>query len=137
MKLIKTLFDYLALLLIVGGLAVMGLTYTTKKEILNALVSNTIVKSSMSVLKTLGLSLAAIIIGLICLVIAMRIGGAVRKVEKEKRAALKEQQKENEALNKQLKKEAEEAKAEAEKARKEMEKMEKNLHSEEVSEEKE
>ncbi len=43
MKLIRSILRYAALILFVGGLAVMSVTYFTKKEILTVLVSNTIV----------------------------------------------------------------------------------------------
>lgn len=134
MRFLRRIFDYLAIILIVGGLVVMGFTYTTKKEILNALVSNTIVKSSMSVLKTIAFSIGAIFLGLICLAIASKLASVVRKNEREKREALRAQEKENKELQKQLKKEAEEAKKEAEEARKEAEKLKETLHIEEEKE---
>ena len=134
MKILRRIFDFLAAVLILGGLIIIGFTYTTKKEILNALVSNTIVKSSMSVLKTIAFSIGAILLGLVCLVIASKLASVVRRNEREKRAALREQQKENEALNKQLKKEAEEARKEAEKAKKEAEELKETLHMEEEKE---
>ena len=134
MRFLRRIFDYLAIILIVGGLVVIGFTYTTKKEILNALVSNTIVKSSMSVLKTIAFAIGAIFLGLICLAIASKLASVVRKNEREKREALRAQEKENKELQKQLKKEAEEAKKEAEKAKKEAEKLKETLHMEEEKE---
>ena len=123
MKAFRNLLRYLSLILIVGGAAVISVTYVMKKEILQALVNNTIVKSSMSVLRTFAYSFGAVMAGLILLLISMRISSAIRRTEREKRQALKEQQKENDEINRQLKKEAEEAKAEAERAKEEAEQI--------------
>ena len=69
------------------------------------------------------LAVVAIIAGLLMFVLYMKVASIVRREEREKRAALKEAQRENEELNRQLRQEAEEAKAEAEKAKKENELM--------------
>ena len=123
MKLLRSLFRYAALILIVGGIVFIGVTYVAKKEILVALVSNTIVKSSMSVLKTIAMSVAAIFLGLILLMISMKLSSSIRKAEREKKEELRQQQKENEKLNRELKKEAEEARKEAEQLHRENELM--------------
>ena len=69
------------------------------------------------------LAVVAIVAGLLMFVVYMRLVSAVWKEEREKRAALKEAQRENEELNRQLREEAQQAKAEAEKAKKENELM--------------
>ena len=127
MKVIRSFFRYAALILIVGGIAFMSVTYWTKKEILTALVSNTIVKSSMSVIKTLGMCVGAIILGLLFLLLSMRLSSSIRKAERERNAELREKEKENRETNKRLQKEAEEAKREAEEAKKEAEKIKQSL----------
>ncbi|MBR5755222.1 MAG: hypothetical protein IKX97_05330 [Erysipelotrichaceae bacterium] len=131
MKLIRSLLRYAALILIIGGVAVMSVTYITKKEILTALVSNTIVKSSMSVIKTLGMCVGAVIAGLLLLLLAMKLSSSIRRIEREKTAELRAREKENKETNKRLQKEAEEAKKEAEQAKKEAERMKESLKTSE------
>ena len=131
MKLIRSLLRYAALILIIGGVAVMSVTYITKKEILTALVSNTIVKSSMSVIKTLGMCVGAVIAGLLLLLLAMKLSSSIRRIEREKTAELRAREKENKETNKRLQKEAEEAKKEAEQAKKEAERKTESLKTSE------
>lgn len=123
MKLIRSILRYSALILVLGGLIVMFMTYITKKEILMALVSNTIVKSSMSVLRTLAICVGAIVIGMLLFMLSMRLSSSIRKYERERDAELREKEKENRETNRRLQQEAEEAKAEAEKIKKENELM--------------
>ena len=66
---------------------------------------------------------AAIVVGLIFLMISMKFASIARRNEREKKAALRQQQKENDEIARQLKKEAEEAKAEAEQAKAEAERI--------------
>ena len=123
MKALRSLLRYAALLLVVGGLVVVGMTYVTKKEILMALVSNTIVKSSMSVPKTIAMAVGAVILGLLLFILSMRLSSSIRRVERERNAELRAKEKENKEEAKRLQREAEEAKAEAEKIKKENELM--------------
>ena len=123
MKALRSLLRYAALLLVVGGIAVIGMTYVTKKEILMALVSNTIVKSSMSVLKTIAMAVGAVILGLLIFILSMKLSSNIRRAERERNAELRQKEKETKEEAKRLQKEAEEAKAEAEKVKKENELM--------------
>lgn len=123
MKILKKIVGLLSALLIIGGAFVLLWQYFRNKQLFVVLLSNSIVKGSIGVLQKMGMAVIAIIVGLILFVIYMKIGSVVRRNEREKREALKLQQKENEELQKQLKKEAEEAKAEAEQAKKENELM--------------
>ena len=131
MKLIRGILRYLALALVIGGLIVMFMTYITKKEILMALVSNTIVKSSMSVLKTLAFCVGAIVLGLLLFILSMKLSSSIRRVERERNAELREKEKENRETNKRLQKEAEEARKEAEEAKKEAELMRQSVMKQE------
>lgn len=123
MKILKKIVGLLSALLIIGGAFVLLWQYFRNKQLFVVLLSNSIVKGSIGVLQKMGMAVIAIIVGLILFVIYMKIGSVVRRNEREKREALKLQQKENEELQRQLKKEAEEAKAEAEQAKKENELM--------------
>ena len=123
MKILKKIVGLLSALLVIGGVFVLFWQYFRNKQLFVVLLSNSIVKGSIGVLQKMGMALIAIILGLILFVIYMKIGSVVRRNEREKREALKLQQKENEELQRQLKKEAEEAKAEAEQAKKENELM--------------
>lgn len=123
MKLLRSILRYAALILVVGGIVVILGTYWTKKEILMALVSNTIVKSSMSVLKTIAMAVGAVFAGLILFIFSMRLSSNIRRIERERNAELKAKEKETKEEAKRLQKEAEEARAEAEKVKKENELM--------------
>ncbi|MBQ6479013.1 MAG: hypothetical protein IJI44_06565 [Erysipelotrichaceae bacterium] len=136
MKLLKNLFSSIALLLVTGGACVLAWQYFRNKQLFVVLLSNSIVKGSMRVLQTMGLAVIAIIVGLIFFVISLKIGGVVRRNEREKREALREQQREADELKRQLRKEAEDAKAEAEEARAETERIRLSFKKEETEEEK-
>ena len=123
MKFLQKLFSYIAAILIAGGAAVLAWQYFRNKQLFVVLLSNSIVKGSISVLQKMLYAVCAIVVGLICLSISLKCASVVRRNEREKREALKLQQKENDELNRQLKKEAEEAKAEAEQARAETERI--------------
>ncbi len=123
MKLLKKIFGFLSLILIIGGSFVLFWEYFRNKQLFVVLLSNSIVKGSIGVLQKMGLAIIAIIAGLIVFVIYMRLAGVVRRNEREKREAIKEAQKESEETQRQLMKEAEAAKAEVEKVRKENELM--------------
>ena len=123
MKILRSILRYAALILVVGGIVVILGTYWTKKEILMALVSNTIVKSSMSVLKTIAMAVGAVFVGLILFIFSMRLSSNIRRIERERNAELKAKEKETKEEAKRLQKEAEEARAEAEKVKKENELM--------------
>lgn len=72
-----------------GGLIIMFMTYITKKEILMVLVSNIIVKSSMSVLKTLAFCVGVIVVGMLLFMLSMRLSSSIRKYERERDAELR------------------------------------------------
>ena len=61
--------------------------------------------------------------------LSLRVGGKIRKKEKERQAAEKERQKEEEKKNQELRAQAEAARAEAEKMRQEAEKAQAQLRS--------
>lgn len=135
MKILKKILGFISLVLILGG-AIMVLTqYLLNKQLLEVLVSNSIVKGSIDVLKRMGFGVLAIIAGLVFLSIYFKVGSVVRRNEKEKKVALKEQQREKDELNKQLLKEAQEAKAEAEQVKKENELMKQTFMRKPVEEE--
>ena len=123
MKILKKIMGFLSLVAIFGGAGSLAWQYFRNKQLLEVLVSNSIVKGSISVLKKMGLSVLIIFLGMLLLAIYFKLGGVVRRVEREKKEALREERRESEELNKQLRKEADEARAEAEKAKKENELM--------------
>ena len=123
MKALQKFFGIIAGVLVIGGFLFLMSQYFMNKVALTMLMNNSIVRGSLSVLQKMAAAVGVIFIGLIFLIISMKFGSIAKKNEREKRAALREQQKENDELNRQLKKEAEEARAEAEKIRKENEKL--------------
>ena len=134
MRIIQKLFGFIGMLLIIGGAGVIIWQYLLNKQLFAVLVSNSIVRGSMDVLKKMGLGILAIIVGLICLVIWVKAGSVARRNERERSAALREQEKENREETKRLRKEAEEARKEAEAAKKEAEKIKLTLEPKEKEE---
>lgn len=140
MKFFRNIFYFLALVLIVGGGVTLAWQYFRNKALFQVLLSNSIVKGSIGVLQKMGIAVLAIFAGLILLIIGLKIAGAVRRNEKEKKAQIKAQQKEYEENNRQLKLEAEEARKEAEEARQEALKLKNDFlvnNEEEVKQEEE
>jgi uncharacterized membrane protein len=123
MRIIQKIFGFIGMLLILGGAGVCSWEYFRNKQLFVVLLSNTIVRGSMDVLKKMGMGILAIIVGLICLVVWMKAGSVARRNERERSAALREQEKENREEAKRLRKEAEDARREAEEAKKEAEKI--------------
>ena len=123
MKFIKSVFYFIGLVLVLGGAGMLAWQYFRNKALFAVLLSNSIVKGSIGVLQKMGIAILAIFLGLLLLIIGLKIGSAVRRSEKEKRAIQKAKEKETEEHNRQLKLEAEEARKEAEEARKEAQRL--------------
>ena len=120
-KILKTILGFLSLVFIIGGALVLGWQYFRNKQLFVVLMNNSIVKGSLSVLRTMGFAVLAIVIGLIFTSIYFKVGSSIRRDEREKNAALREQQREQEERNRQLREEAEAAKAEADLMKRELE----------------
>ena len=127
MKFIKKILGFLAAVFILGGLIVLAFEYIRNKTTFNILFNNSVVKGTLPVLKNMGLAAVAVFLGLLFSSFYFRVGGIVRRKEREVREALKAQQRESEELNEQLRKEAEEARIQAEEAKKETEMMRMNF----------
>ena len=134
MKFLKQLFAFLGGFAVLGGAFVLMWQYFRNKQLFVVLLSNSIVKGSFDVLKKMAWAALAIVVGLIFLLISMKFGSIVRRNERERKAELKQQQKENDEIARQLKKEAEEAKAEAEEAKAEAERIRLTLRSKRTEE---
>lgn len=113
-KFFKKIVGFIALFLIVGGILVLMWQYFRNKQLFEVLLNNSVVKGSMVVLKKMAIALVAVIVGLVISSVYFKLGSSIRKDEKIKKLQLKEQQEEQERLNKELKKEAETLKAENE-----------------------
>ena len=123
MRFLKQLFAFLGGFSVLGGAFVLMWQYFRNKQLFVVLLSNSIVKGSFDVLKKMAWAALAVVVGLIFLMISMKCASIVRRNERERKAELKQQQKENDAIVRQLEKEAEEAKAEAEQAKAEAERI--------------
>lgn len=123
MRILRTIFGFLSLTLVLGGSLTLFWQYFRNKQLFVVLMSNSIVKGSMSVLRNMLFAVIAIIVGLIFFSVYLKIAGWVRRNEREKQARLEEQQRLSEETARQLRKEAEDAKAEIEQVKKENELM--------------
>ena len=135
MKFLRQVFAFLGGFSILGGAMVLMWQYFRNKQLFVVLLSNSIVKGSISVLQKMAWAALAVVVGLIFLLISMKFGSIVRRNERERKALLKQQQKENDEIARQLKKEAEEAKAEAEQAKAEAERIRLSLADTKTEEE--
>ena len=135
MKFLRQVFAFLGGFSILGGAFVLMWQYFRNKQLFVVLLSNSIVKGSISVLQKMAWAALAVVVGLIFLLISMKFGSIVRRNERERKALLKQQQKENDEIARQLKKEAEEAKAEAEQAKAEAERIRLSLADTKTEEE--
>ncbi|MBO7677427.1 MAG: hypothetical protein J6S49_07935 [Erysipelotrichaceae bacterium] len=127
MKLIKKILGFLSLAGILGGAGSLAWQYFRNKQLLEVLVSNSIVKGSISVLQKMGISIVVIFVGMMFLSAYFKVGSIVRRIEREKQEAIWQERKESEERNEQLRREAEELRAEAEKAKMENELMKKTF----------
>ena len=82
MKILKAIFSWLSLILILMGAGLIAVKYFTNRSLLAALLAEPMVKQSLGVIEVMLYGLAAVVLGLIFLVIAMRIGGSIRSKEK-------------------------------------------------------
>ena len=135
MKILKKIFGLLSGVAIIGGCGALTWQYFRNKQLLEVLISNSIVKGSITVLQKMALSILAIFLGLILLIIYFKLGSIVRRNERERREALKIEQRETEEQNRRLREEADAARAEAEQARKENEFMKQSLMSKQAEDE--
>ena len=127
LKILKKILGFIALVLILGGIIMLMWEYFRNKQLLEVLVSNSIVKGSIGVLRKMGIAALAIVLGLMVLSAYFKVGSIVRKNEREREEALWKEAMEKEELTRQLKKEAEDAKAEVEKVKMENDLMRKTF----------
>lgn len=90
-KILKKILGFIALVLIVGGLVVLGWQYFRNKQLLEVLLNNSIVQGSIEVLFKMLYSVLAIFLGLIVWIFYLKIGGSIRKDEKQKAKEINEQ----------------------------------------------
>ncbi len=127
MKFIKKIVGFLALAGILGGAGSLAWQYFRNKQLLEVLVSNSIVKGSINVLQKMGISVLVIFAGMMFLSAYFKLGSIVRRIEREKEEAIMAERQAAEERNEQLRREAEEARAEAEKVKVENDLMKKTF----------
>ncbi len=123
MKILKKIVGLVSTILVVGGVIFLFWQYSRNKALFEILYVNPAFIQLQGILEKMGIALLAVILGLVMFVLYMKLGSIVRRNEREKKQAMKAQIKESEEMNRQLKKEAEDAKAEAEEVKKENELM--------------
>ncbi len=82
MKILKAIFSWLSLILILMGAGLIAVKYFTNRSLFAALLAEPMVKQSLGVIEVMLYGLAAVVLGLIFLAIAMCIGGSIRSKEK-------------------------------------------------------
>lgn len=134
MKFLKKVLGFIALFLIIAGAVILMWQYFRNKQLLEVLMSNSIVKGSIDVLKKMGIAVLMIIAGLIVSSVYFKVGGVVRRNEREKKELLKQQERELKAETENARAEAENARAEAEAIRRENEEFKLRFQQEETKE---
>ena len=134
MKFLKKVLGFIALFLIIAGAVMLMWQYFRNKQLLEVLMSNSIVKGSIDVLKKMGIAVLMIIAGLIVSSVYFKVGGVVRRNEREKKELLKQQERELKAETENARAEAENARAEAEAIKRENEEIKLRFQQEETKE---
>lgn len=129
MRVLKKIMNWLSLLLLIGGAMLMLITYFTNKSFITYL-SNQLNSAQFGIpMRRMLIGAGLILLALIIFALSLKVGGHIRKQDKERRAIEKEKQKEQEAYNKQIQQEAADAKAEAERLKAEAEEAQAKLRA--------
>lgn len=129
MKVLKKILNWISVILLFGGVGLMVFAYYTNKPFLNYISGLLADAKFGTTLKQMLIGIGMVFAALLLFSLSLRIGGKIRKKEKERQAAEKERQKEEEKKNQELRAQAEAARAEAEKMRQEAEKAQAQLRS--------
>ena len=85
MKVLKSIVSTIAWILIIGGLLVFLVTVAYNHNTLQIIFSDPIVQASLTILVRLLYCVAAVLVGLVFMTIALRIGYNIRTKEREQR----------------------------------------------------
>ena len=121
MKFIRTLLNLISAILVIGGASIIGITYLTNKPFIAYLSSILTNAQFGGVMKRVLYGVAAIIVGLLIFSISLKLGGVIRRKNRQKKLEEKERQAEIDAQNRQLREDAKQARLEAEAMKKEAE----------------
>ena len=135
MKILKKILNWLSLILLIGGAGLILVTYLTNKSFITYLTSQLNNAQFGGALKKMMIGMVMIIVALIIFVLSLKLGSIIKKKDKERAALEKEKAAEQEAINQQIRQEAEDAKAEAARLKEEAESLraQSNIAQEEVS----
>lgn len=111
MKLIKTILMWLSIILILGGLLVIVVQYTSNVNLFHVLMNNSVVQGSLGVIKTILLAALAVLIGFILLIASFKLGSYISRKEEEKRIAELQRQADKAALEARIKQQEEQTAA--------------------------
>ena len=111
MKLIKTILMWLSIILILGGLLVIVIQYTSNVNLFHVLMNNSVVQGSLGVIKTILLAALAVLIGFILLIASFKLGSYISRKEEEKRIAELQRQADKAALEARIKQQEEQTAA--------------------------
>ena len=129
MKILKKIINWISAILFFGGIGLMIFAYYTNKPFLNYISSLLSDAKFGTTMKQMLIGLAMLLLSLLLFSVSLRVGGKIKRKEKERAAAEKARLQEEEKKNKELREQAEQAKAEAEKMRQEAEKAQAQLRS--------
>ena len=111
MKLIKTILMWLSIILILGGLLVIVIQYTSNVNLFHVLMNNSVVQGSLGVIKTILMAALAVLIGFILLIASFKLGSYISRKEEEKRIAELQRQADKAALEARIKQQEEQTAA--------------------------
>lgn len=111
MKVIKTILMWLSIILILGGLLVIVVQYTSNVNLFHVLMNNSVVQGSLGVIKTILMAALAVLIGFILLIASFKLGSYISRKEEEKRIAELQRQADKAALEARIKQQEEQTAA--------------------------
>ena len=107
MKLIKTILMWLSIILILVGLLVIVIQYTSNVNLFHVLMNNSVVQGSLGVIKTILMAALAVLIGFILLIASFKLGSYISRKEEEKRLANLQKEADKAALDARMKQQEE------------------------------
>ena len=99
MKTLKKVLTWISVILIVGGILFFTIEYLANRNLFKVLMSNSVVRGSLGVLKNMLIAVVMVIVGLLLLSLTFKIGDSIRRKEEEKRLEEAQKQADMEALD--------------------------------------
>lgn len=98
MKTLKKVLTWIAAILIVGGIAFFLIEYLANRNLFKVLMSNSVVRGSLGVLKHMLIAVLMVIVGLLLLSLSFKIADSIKRKEEKQRLEEAQMKADQEAL---------------------------------------